>query len=105
MTSSIARNPFLPADTGPANWWEVYKFARLVLLWMSFIFIPVWGAAWLVGIVLPYLIEGITGIPADVRMNTANVLRALTPLVAVMVFIPINAMFMVLQERRALWRP
>ncbi len=102
MTSSIARNPFLPADTGPANWWEVYKFARLVLLWMSFIFIPVWGAAWLVGIVLPYLIEGMTGIPADVRVNTANVLRALTPLVAVMVFIPINAMFMVLQERRAL---
>lgn len=103
MTTSVARNPFLPADTGPANWWEVFKFARLVIIWMTIIFSLVWFASWLVGVVLPWAIENfLTGLPMDVRVNTANLCRFLVPLVAVMVFIPVNAMFMVLQERRAL---
>lgn len=102
MTSSVMRNPFLPADTGVANWWEVFKFVRLVMFWMAVIFGLVWAACWAVGIVLPYVIQNITALPMEWRTNIANVCRFLVPLTAVMVFIPINAMFMVLQERRLL---
>jgi NADH-quinone oxidoreductase subunit H len=102
MTSSVASNPFLPADTGVANWWEVFKFGRLVAFWMAVIFGLVWAACWVVGVVLPVGIENITAMPMEVRVNVANVCRFLVPLISVMVFIPINAMFMVLQERRLL---
>jgi NADH:ubiquinone oxidoreductase subunit H len=77
------------------------RFARMTLVWMSIIFGAVWFVSWLVGILLPGLIEQNIQ-PQDLAANLANVCRLLVPIVSIMVFIPINAMFMVLLERRAL---
>ncbi len=75
---------------------EVFKFVRLSTIWLCLIFIPVWGAAWLVGIFIPYfLIKDTSNILFDV-------FQAIVPILCVLVFIPINAMFMVLLERRGL---
>jgi NADH:ubiquinone oxidoreductase subunit H len=84
-------------STGPANIVEIFKFMRLTIIWLSIIFGAVWGACWLFGVVLPACVEGF-GLPAEISQT----IRYFVPLVAIMVFIPINAMFMVLFERRAL---
>ncbi len=81
-----------------SNFGEIFKLTRLSLVWLSLIFIPVWLAAWAVGVLLPMLLEN----QGTVARAVSDVLKAITPLVAVMVFIPINACFMVLFERRAL---
>jgi NADH-quinone oxidoreductase subunit H len=78
---------------------EIAKLIRLTLVWLTLIFVPVWLVSWAIGIVAPACLEGFN----NQSLNyVAEALRALTPLIAVMVFIPINAMFMVLIERRAL---
>ncbi len=78
---------------------EWRKFTVLSLGWLSVIFGAVWAACWLVGIFIPACF-------AHSSLDFANliieVFQAVTPIVAVMVFIPINAMFMVLVERRGL---
>jgi NADH-quinone oxidoreductase subunit H len=78
---------------------ELGKLVRLVLVWLMLIFLPVWLVSWAVGVYLP---ECLSACNSQVASATAEVLRALVPITAVMVFIPINAMFMVLIERRAL---
>lgn len=78
---------------------EVIKAGALTGIWWGIIFGAVWVACWIVGIVIPGFLSGADSETARV---IAEVCRALTPIVAVMVFIPINAMFMVLIERRAL---
>jgi NADH-quinone oxidoreductase subunit H len=75
---------------------EIFKFVRLSTIWLSLIFIPVWGVAWLVGIFIPYFLI------RDQSNILFDVFQALVPIVAILVFIPINAMFMVLFERRGL---
>lgn len=80
---------------------EVSKFARLTVVWLCIIFGAVWASCWLVGVALPTWIDQ-TFQGEAVALAWSNTLRVLVPLVAVMVFIPINAMFMVLAERRAL---
>jgi NADH-quinone oxidoreductase subunit H len=79
----------------------IFRFVRLTIVWLSIIFGAVWFVCWLVGILVPGLIEQYVT-PADTAHFWANIIRMLVPLVAIMVFIPINAMFMVLCERRAL---
>ena len=79
----------------------VFRFTRLTIVWLSIIFGAVWAACWVVGIGLPMLIEH-TVHPWETAEVWANICRLLVPIVSVMVFIPINAMFMVLAERRAL---
>lgn len=87
---------------------EILKLSRLVMVWLTLIFVPVWGACWLVGIALPWLlVERVPAMLGDAVappwvMFVADLCRFLTPVVSIMVFIPINAMFMVLFERRAL---
>jgi len=78
---------------------ELGKLVRLILVWLMLIFLPVWLASWAIGVYLP---ECLSACNTQVASATAEVLRALVPITAVMVFIPINAMFMVLIERRAL---
>jgi NADH-quinone oxidoreductase subunit H len=78
---------------------EIQKLTALILIWLSLIFLPVWIVAWGVGIFLPMLLANY---PGQASSLITELLKALTPLIAVMVFIPINAMFMVLLERRAL---
>jgi NADH-quinone oxidoreductase subunit H len=102
MTTSISAMPPPSArSTGAGNWIEIFKFARLCLFWIAVIFVPVWLASWAVGELVPLIIMKIWGITPAVTM-AVEVFHALVPLIAVMVFIPINAMFMVLCERRAL---
>ncbi|MBI4533699.1 MAG: NADH-quinone oxidoreductase subunit H, partial [Candidatus Melainabacteria bacterium] len=80
---------------------EIGKFTRLAIVWLGIIFGATWASCWLVGVALPEIIEkGMGG--GDVALAWANVFRLLTPVAAIVVFIPINAMFMVLAERRAL---
>lgn len=76
---------------------EIGKLLALSIIWLSLIFIPVWLACWAVGILLPMLLD-----PSGSGSLLADTLRALTPIIAIMVFIPINACFMVLFERRSL---
>ncbi|HEY9788431.1 MAG TPA: complex I subunit 1 family protein [Candidatus Obscuribacterales bacterium] len=78
---------------------EILKATMLTGTWWAIIFGLVWIACWVVGIVLPGLLSGMEG---DTPRFWAEICRALTPILAVMVFIPVNAMFMVLIERRAL---
>lgn len=80
---------------------EIWKFVRLSIIWMGIIFGAVWITSWLVGAVVPSVIE--QACPKDARASAiANLIRLLTPLISVMVFIPINATYMVLAERRGL---
>lgn len=82
-----------------ANAVEIRKFTILSGLWLGFIFCAVWVVCWVVGVAIPNLLSNY---PTDVARVVSEVCQALTPILAVMVFIPINAMFMVLAERRAL---
>ncbi len=81
-----------------SNFGEIFKLTRLSLVWLSLIFVPVWLVTWAVGVLAPMLLEQ----HGSIARQTSDVLKAITPLLAVMVFIPINACFMVLFERRAL---
>ena len=78
---------------------EWKKFTVISLSWLSIIFGAVWFACWAVGVAIPMLLSNFN---FDFVRLTIEICKALTPIVAVMVFIPINAMFMVLLERRAL---
>jgi NADH-quinone oxidoreductase subunit H len=99
MATSIAAVPRSAVEpTGPYNRLEIFKFTRLCGIWISLIFIPVWLACWAVGVLLPQVLSSIPGVPPI----AGEICQALVPLTAVLVFIPINAMFMVLCERRAL---
>ncbi len=80
---------------------EIGKFARLTVIWLSIIFGAVWVACWAVGVFAPALVH-VSGMPEKTASLASELLKALVPIVAVAVFIPINAMFMVLCERRAL---
>jgi len=78
---------------------EILKLGTLTLTWWCIIFGAVWIACYLVGVALPMVLSSYD---SDVARMTAETLKALTPILSVLVFIPINAMFMVLIERRAL---
>lgn len=78
---------------------EIIKLGTLTVVWWCIIFGAVWAACWAVGIVLPGLL--MTN-ESELARAAAETCRALTPILAVLVFIPINAMFMVLFERRGL---
>ncbi|MBX9721797.1 MAG: NADH-quinone oxidoreductase subunit H [Candidatus Obscuribacterales bacterium] len=80
---------------------EIWKFVRISGIWLCIIFGAVWAACYLVGEVIPSLI--LASSPKNViAENIAHTITLLTPLIAVMVFIPINATYMVLAERRGL---
>lgn len=96
MTTAAAATS---AMTGNIN--EIFKFFRISLLWMAIIFGAVWLASYAVGELIPHLIL-LGGKDNQTLQNIADVFRKLTPLIAVMVFIPINATYMVLAERRGL---
>ncbi len=78
---------------------EIRKFAVMSLSWLTVIFVAVWGVCWALGIFIPMCLANSS---FDFAAILSEVCKALTPIAAVLVFIPINAMFMVLMERRAL---
>ncbi|MBA3858762.1 MAG: hypothetical protein C0507_17790 [Cyanobacteria bacterium PR.3.49] len=78
---------------------EILKLGTLTITWWCIIFGAVWIACYLVGVALPMMLSSYD---SDMARMTAETLKALTPILSVLVFIPINAMFMVLIERRAL---
>ena len=78
---------------------EILKLGTLTITWWCIIFGVVWIACYLVGVAVPMLLSSYE---SDAARLTAETCRALTPIVSVLVFIPINAMFMVLFERRGL---
>src|SRR5271154_2651419 len=82
---------------------EIRKFGTISLVWLSVIFGAVWAVSWLVGIALPMFLASpyCAGMGGSAEMIGEGC-KALVPLIAVLVFIPINAMFMVLAERRGL---
>lgn len=97
------------ANDSPGNIDEIFKFTRISLIWLGIIFGAVWVVSWLVGELVPSLIDpsllekSHVGPPANMlARNIATTIQMLTPLIAVMVFIPINATYMVLAERRGL---
>ncbi len=87
---------------------EIIKLSKLAGFWLTVTFGAVWVACWAVGVFLPALITGQMPMiikidnPGNEAMFTADLLRSLTPILSLLVFIPINAMFMVLFERRSL---
>jgi NADH-quinone oxidoreductase subunit H len=103
-TSSNVLSAVPPPSTRPTgayNLVEIGKFLRLVVVWLGLIFTPVWLVCWAVGEFIPeYVLPAL--LPATSAAVGTEICRALVPILAVMVFIPINAMFMVLCERRAL---
>jgi len=78
---------------------EIRKFSTISLVWLSITFLAVWAVCWLVGIALPLFLLPALGITDPIW---GEVCKAITPIVAILVFIPINATFMVLFERRGL---
>lgn len=78
---------------------EILKLGTLTLVWWCIIFGAVWAACYIVGILIPM---ALSSYESDAARMTAETCRALTPILSVLVFIPINAMFMVLFERRGL---
>jgi NADH-quinone oxidoreductase subunit H len=78
---------------------EIRKLTVLSIVWLTITFTAVWLVCWAVGIGLPMAL--------DVFFHYNNellteILRFAVPALSILVFIPINAMFMVLLERRAL---
>ena len=90
-----------PGKTNQGNINEVWKFARLSLVWMVIIFGAVWMTSYLVGALIPSLIES-GAAKTSLAANIASTIRLLTPVIATLVFIPFNATYMVLAERRVL---
>lgn len=85
----------------PSNFHEIFKFVVISLIWLAIIFGAVWLVSWAVGILIPNAIMSLA--PGNtVALWTARIIQFLTPLIAVMVFIPTNATYMVLMERRGL---
>ena len=89
------------------NGQEIFKLSRLAGFWLSVTFGFVWLACWGVGILIPEILSGQFPLwsmqnPGPEALFTADLLRVLTPILSLLVFIPINAMFMVLFERRSL---
>jgi len=82
-----------------ANAAEIRKFSVLSLGWLTVIFGAVWIVCWIAGVFIPACLANSS---FDFAAALSEICKALTPLLAVMVFIPINAMFMVLFERRGL---
>jgi NADH-quinone oxidoreductase subunit H len=82
---------------------EIGKFSQISLVWLSIIFGVVWVVCWLVGIALPALLQSsyCAGLGSSAQM-ISEICKAVVPAIAILVFIPINAMFMVLFERRGL---
>ncbi len=80
---------------------EIGKLFTISFVWLCLIFVPVWMVCWGLGILLPMLLDPQGNAPTTLAF-IADLCRALTPVIAVMVFIPLNATFMVLFERRAL---
>lgn len=101
MTTATAEQHVTSGTAADYNIAEIFKFVRISLIWLCIIFGAVWVASYLVGGVIPYIIDHAAAGNA-IAHNVANFIRVITPLIAVMVFIPINAMFMVLAERRGL---
>lgn len=85
----------------PNNFFEIFKFLVISLIWLSIIFGLVWLVSWAVGVLLPNFIlhTWADNVPA---WWIAKIFEFLAPLIAVMVFIPTNATYMVLMERRGL---
>jgi hypothetical protein len=78
---------------------EIGKLTLLSVVWLTITFTAVWLVCWAVGIALPMVLDA----SLHERAALANeILQFITPVLAILVFIPINAMFMVLLERRAL---
>lgn len=88
-----------PGQTG--NKAENQKFFVLVVGWLLFIFGLVWLACYAVGILIPLILTSLFP-NSDAAAGVSAVCKALVPILSVAVFIPFNAMLMVLMERRAL---
>lgn len=82
-----------------SNWPEIIKFTVLCIGWLTFIFGLTWLACWAVGVMVPDLLATYVPSTPPVLLDT---LRAIVPVLSILVFIPFNAMLMVLMERRAL---
>jgi NADH-quinone oxidoreductase subunit H len=78
---------------------EIRKLTTLSVVWLTITFSVVWLACWAVGIALPLALE--TFLHYNNQLLN-DILRFAVPAISILVFIPINAMFMVLLERRAL---
>jgi len=78
---------------------EIRKLTTLSVVWLTITFTAVWLVCWLVGIGVPMGLDVLFHYQNDL-LN--EILRFAVPALAILVFIPINAMFMVLLERRAL---
>jgi NADH-quinone oxidoreductase subunit H len=78
---------------------EIRKLGTLMVVWLAITFTAVWLVCWGVGIGLPMALDVFFHYDNDL-LN--EILRFLVPALSILVFIPINAMFMVLLERRAL---
>ena len=100
MTTATVRTQFHP-KSDPGNLQEIGKFVLISLVWMAIIFGLVWVGIWAVGVLLPNMLMQLN--PGnDVMTWTARILQFVAPLVGVLIFIPTNATYMVLMERRGL---
>lgn len=100
MTTATVPTQFIPkVDKG--NLQEIGKFLLISMVWLGIIFGLVWLGCWAVGVLLPnMLMQMVPGNEAIVW--TARILQFIAPLVGVLIFIPTNATYMVLMERRGL---
>ncbi|MBI5171860.1 MAG: complex I subunit 1 family protein [Candidatus Obscuribacter sp.] len=78
---------------------EIGKLTLLSIVWLTIVFVAVWMVTWAVGILLPMILSNSLG---EKALLINEILCFITPVLSILVFIPINAMFMVLIERRAL---
>jgi len=78
---------------------EIRKLTTLSIVWLTITFSVVWLACWALGIGVPMLLENVFHYDNPLLVE---ILRFFVPALSILVFIPINAMFMVLLERRAL---
>ncbi|MBU6452010.1 MAG: NADH-quinone oxidoreductase subunit H [Cyanobacteria bacterium REEB67] len=78
---------------------EIRKLTVLSIVWLTITFTAVWLVCWAVGIGLPMALDVLFHYNNELL---TEILRFAVPALSILVFIPINAMFMVLLERRAL---
>ncbi len=85
---------------------QAFKFLILASVWITIVFVAAAGGgvtfAWLLPIVIKDFLPGLIGLDASTAIKIAEIVAYLAPTVTIATVIPVNAMFMVLCERKFL---
>lgn len=85
---------------------QAFKFFVLAAVWISIVFVAAAGAgvtfAWVLPKLLIEVLPGMIGLDIELAIKLSEIIAYLAPTITIATVIPVNAMFMVLCERKFL---